>query len=287
MYSGTWCFPSLVSPVSYIFLFILGVAFSLLFITHRVYRMYLVVIKAQKLLLSRGITSQAKGSYVKLVKNMCIFLITVMSSEVPGMIVAFYVWTTTEFPPPVLDLLMLSFGLFGPFVFNPIMCYYLNYEIQIAFTKKYNSIIKSVQLIFENDRFKKVVVLYRRHSRVDTNNSVQIDIFTIKDWKYWLLDENLSKILFEYGNKNCSNENFLFYQEVLKVHELCNELLVFTKPAIETLNNNSSGVASKGSLLKNATSFVTNDMNGLKNHFLSLNSKANSKANSKSKRRKL
>ena len=262
------------SPVSYIFPFGLGVFCPLVFIAHRVYRMYIVVIKAQKLLLLQGITSQAKGSYVKLVKNMCIFLLTVMSSELPGTTVAFYVWITAEFPPPILDMLMLSFGLAGPCIFSPIVCYYLNYEIQIAFSKKIIHIENFIQFIFENDRIKQVVVLYRRHSRVDTiNNSVQIDILTIKDWKYWLINENLSKILFEYGNKNCSNENFLFFQEVLKVQQLSTELLSFiiTKPVIEQSTNESTSIINNHSNNQSSNHLNNQSFDHSNNHSMNHN----------------
>ena len=187
--------------------------------------MNIVVSKAQKQLLAQGITSQAKGGYVKLVQKMCIFLVTILSSELAIIISAFYIWINSKLPPPVLDILGLTMGLSGSCIFNPVMFYLLNHELSDAFHKKY---ISKVHSFLHENRITSIVPFYHRHSKI---NSTNIDnIFTIKDWKFWFIDENLVKIFFEYGDKQCCMENLLFYQEITKLHELSQHLLDLMNP---------------------------------------------------------
>ena len=220
--SGTWCLWLVKSPTSVVIAFVLGNMLPGHIMMDSFQKIYSNISKAQSLLNHQGkkMEVQAKAKYVSMIKKLVVFVFIINFCELPLIIVMIYEWITDKLPPPELDAFGGIAALLSPSIFNPILFFILNYQVQDNFIKKYGNFFK--------------LITFR-------NQTIDIEKGDRDDCILWLHDEELFQIFYEYAKKQYVTENLLFYQDIQKYHKLGKEInKILTMNAIEStsvLNN--------------------------------------------------
>lgn len=223
--SGTLCsFPFASYAAAGIF-GVVGVIGPLHFLLYNAYVTYRTITKAQKQLEALGIQEQAKSKYRQSAKKLGYFFITTITCYNVGTFTVAYEWSTGQYVPPAGSFAVEMSVLFLSCFINPSLFFHLNVDLREKFwevvgVRLYRmfdlTLMEPVKLSFS--KVSRRISL--RHLRISSSSIFPVGKSEITDsyidrdnFKFWLSDESLSKIIKDHARKEYVMENFLFYED--------------------------------------------------------------------------
>lgn len=235
--SGTYCFIPYSSIPGFSILYVAGIIGPISFLVYNVILTYLNITEAQRLLEELGIHEQAKGRYIHMAKKLGMFFFTTMTCYFPGIIAAFYEWTTGQyFPVPGSIVAGVSAYVLSSLL-NPSLFFYLNVDLREKFWEKFGAPIyrllglKSLKpKTFSHTKLASRISSCAYHflkpsasihcesnATVSTGNKSMVSMGNRPEDEFihWLSHDALAKIIKEHARKEYVMENFLFYEDAI------------------------------------------------------------------------
>ena len=247
--TGTYCFLDFNSINSVIIFIVFGIIFPLLYLINNLIKANHGIKIAQQMLIDEGSNARAKILQVMAVKIVIISTLIFPFIESPNIIGALYQWISGQYPPIYFDIIGTNTHLFYLCIF-PLQSLVL-YELRITFWRLYCLKIQSFYYILTNKRSKISGII----NKINTNE------LQFEDWTFWLNNtknnsnnynnenKQLKDIFIKYAENRYVVENLLYYLDVLKYNELCNQLLILLQT-----NNQSNNKSQKSIKISNIRS---------------------------------
>ena len=225
--SGTFCFYSLYRPVTFVG-FMLGSLLPISIMAIEYVRIWVALKSANQELSDRGLRLRAKPRYSNMARRFFVFNIIYILPAIPLLYVAVYEWVTSSYSPPWVDISIGAFVHLNS-ALDPLLLFVLNDDVKDEIIYMYSSLVINVChfgrcLIYQ--RITPVDISRERHSASQiSNENVQISLYFNQappvDWKLFLTDKKLSGVFGKWCDDNYVGENFHFYIDVERYHELC------------------------------------------------------------------
>jgi hypothetical protein len=220
--SGTYCFidrTKINIPVG--FFFALIVPFTTL--AYNLYHIHKAITASQRLLEAQNMVGQAKGHYTLMVKKLGYFLLSICICEMPTLVNYSIELFSGQNVEPDIAAIAGIFGFSNSSLINPILFIVLNIDIQEKLKEKYITKITLAYTAFTHFIMRKYKTVLPENAGMSTKvsePSVSVWNFDYESWELWATDELLKKAFHEYGKKEYVMENFSFYDDIRKFHDM-------------------------------------------------------------------